>query len=421
VAAVDVSGRGLVEIIFVEIMPMKILVAHNAYQQAGGEDTVFRNEVGLLRRHGHEVFEYCEDNRRIDGLGKTQLGMDTLWSRSSYKKMSAILADFRPDVAHFHNTFPLISPSVYYAARKHGVPVVQTLHNFRLLCPSAIFLRDGRICEDCLGKKFAFPGVIHACYKDSRMASAGVASMVSMHRFLGTWTQAVDLYIVLSEFARDKFIQGGLPPEKLVVKPNGLAEDPGAGSGEGGFALFVGRLSAEKGIGVLLSAWSTIGTELPLKIVGDGPESGAVRKACAEIAGLEWLGALPRPEVLLLMRQARLLVIASICYENFPTVAAEAFAAGTPVATSALGALPSIIEDGRTGVLFRPGEASDLRAKVLALTRDPGKLAGMRRQARAEFERSYSPSVSYPPLLDCYKRARQRFEAGGVAEPVPAL
>lgn len=400
---------------------MKVLVVHNAYQQAGGEDAVFRNEAQLLRQHGHEVFEYLDDNQRIPTLGKLRLGIETMWSRSSYKTLSGLLADCRPDVAHFHNTFPLISPSAYYAAKKHDAAVVQTLHNFRLLCPNAIFLRNGRVCEDCLGKTVALPGIIHGCYRGSRTASAGVAAMVAMHRTLGTWSNAVDLYVALSEFARSKFIQGGLPSEKLVVKPNGLAEDPGQGSGDGNFALFAGRLSTEKGVGVLLSAWSTIGHELPLKIAGDGPASEEVRQACHDTTGLQWLGAQPRLRVLSLMKQARFIVIPSICYENFPAVAVEAFAAGTPVVASNIGALPSIVDDGRTGLLFRPGDASDLRTKALALANDANRLAGMRRQARIEFEQRYSPAASYPLLIEAYRRAIRAVRIGGPPEPVPAV
>jgi glycosyltransferase involved in cell wall biosynthesis len=414
--AADASGWSLSRSSF-----MKVLVAHNTYQHTGGEDTVFRNETQLLRQHGHEIVEYLDDNRRIPELGHTRLSIETMWSRSSYKKLSAVFANFRPDVAHFHNTFPLISPSAYYAAKKHGVAVVQTLHNFRLLCPNAIFLRNGRICEDCLGKTVALPGVIHGCYRDSRSASAVVAAMVGMHRTMGTWNKAVDLYIALSEFARSKFIRGGLLAEKVVVKPNGLAEDPGQGSGDGNFALYAGRLSAEKGIGILLSAWSGIGHDLPLKIVGDGPASGEVRQACHGITGVEWLGVLPRSRVLSLMKQARFIVISSICYENFPAVAVEAFATGTPVAASNVGSLPSIVEDGRTGLLFRSGDASDLRAKALALASDPNRLAAMRRKARREFETRYSPSASYPLLIEAYRRAIWAARTGAAAEPVPAM
>jgi len=400
---------------------MKVLVVHNAYQHAGGEDVVVRNETQLLRQHGHEVFEYLDDNSRIPYLGNARLAIETMWSHRSYKRLSAALVEFRPDVAHFHNTFPLISPSAYYAAKKHGAAVVQTLHNFRLLCVNAIFLRNGRNCEDCLGKKVAHPGVIHGCYRGSRTASAGVAAMVAVHRILGTWTKAVDLYIALSEFGKSKFVQGGLPAEKLVVKANGLAEDPGQGAGDGNFALYAGRLSAEKGIGILLAAWSGIGRNLPLKIVGEGSASVEVKRACHEITGVEWLGFQPRPRVLSLMKHAQFILIPSVCYENFPAVAVEAYATGTPVVASHIGSLPSIVDEGRTGLLFRPGDVADLRTKALALASDPNRLAGMRRQARTEFETRYSPSASYPLLAQAYSRAIQNVKTGAPFEPAPVL
>jgi glycosyltransferase involved in cell wall biosynthesis len=384
---------------------MKVLVAHNAYQHAGGEDTVFRNETQLLRQHGHEVFEYLDDNRRIPELGNTRLSIETVWSRSSYERLSAVMAEFRPDVVHFHNTFPLISPSAYYAAKKHGVPVVQTLHNFRLLCANAIFMRDGRPCEDCLIRSVPFAGVLHKCYRKSRTASAGVAAMVTLHRALGTWRNLVDVYIALSEFARNKFVAGGLPQHKIVVKPNCLTDDPGLGLGQRTFALYVGRLSPEKGIATLISAWERIGNRLPIKIVGEGPEAARVRDAARELAGIEFLGAEPRARVLSLLKEASVLVIPSICYENFPLVAAEAFATGTPVLASDIGSLPSIVESGQTGVLFRPGDATDLAEKVMWLVGHPAELDAMRPRARVEFESKYSASVNLTLLLQAYRRA----------------
>lgn len=384
---------------------MKVLMAHNAYQYAGGEDAVFRNEIQLLRQNGHEVFEYLDDNRRIPEIGNARLSLETMWSRSSYKRLSTLITESRPHVVHFHNTFPLISPSAYYAARKHGVPVVQTLHNFRLLCANAIFMRDGRVCEDCLSRSVPFAGVLHKCYRNSRTASAGVAAMVTLHRALGTWRNMVDVYIALSEFARNKFVAGGLPQHKIVVKPNCLTDDPGLGLGQRTFALYVGRLSPEKGIATLVSAWERIGDRLPIKIVGDGPEAGRVRDAARQFSGIEFLGAEPRARVLSLFKEASVLVIPSICYENFPLVAAEAFATGTPVLASEIGSLPSIVESGQTGVLFRPGDAADLAEKVMWLVSHPAELDAMRPRARVEFERKYSACVNLALLLQAYRHA----------------
>ncbi|PYX03867.1 MAG: glycosyl transferase family 1, partial [Acidobacteria bacterium] len=249
---------------------MKVLVAHNSYQHAGGEDAVFDNEARLLRQSGHEVREYLDDNHRIAEFSSTRLGIETLWSRSSYKKLSAVLAEFRPNVVHFHNTFPLISPSVYYAARNHSVPVVQTLHNYRLFCPAAAFFRDGKVCEDCLDKS-RWQAVRHACYRQSRSASSAVAAMLSFHHWYGTWKNLVNCYIALSEFSRAKFIEAGLPPEKIVVKPNFVLPDPGVGPGSREYAVFLGRLSEEKGLRTLVQAWAHVNRNCPLRVIGEGP------------------------------------------------------------------------------------------------------------------------------------------------------
>ncbi|MGC2184689.1 MAG: glycosyltransferase, partial [Terriglobales bacterium] len=250
-----------------------------------------------------------------------------------------------------------------------------------------------------------FAGVLHKCYRNSRTASAGVAAMVTLHRALGTWRNMVDVYIALSEFARNKFVAGGLPQHKIVVKPNCLTDDPGLGLGQRTFALYVGRLSPEKGIATLVSAWERIGDRLPIKIVGDGPEAGRVRDAARQFSGIEFLGAEPRARVLSLFKEASVLVIPSICYENFPLVAAEAFATGTPVLASEIGSLPSIVESGQTGVLFRPGDAADLAEKVMWLVSHPAELDAMRPRARVEFERKYSACVNLALLLQAYRHA----------------
>src|SRR5581483_9761958 len=191
----------------------------------------------------------------------------TVWSRPAYRVLRELLRAHRPAVAHFHNTFPLISPAAYYACRAERVPVVQTLHNFRLLCPNALFFRDGRVCEDCLGKAVPWPGVAHKCYRGSRSASAAVCTMLTVHRALGTWHTAVDRFIALTDASRRKFVAGGLPADKIAVKANFVDPDPGPGTGAGGYGVFVGRLSAEKGVGTLLKAWQQLGRDVPLKIV----------------------------------------------------------------------------------------------------------------------------------------------------------
>ena len=390
-----------------ELRAVKVLLAHNKYQQPGGEDAVFHDEVRSLRNAGHEVSEYLEHNDSIHQLTKVQLATETIWSNRSYQRLSEAIRQHDPDIVHFHNTFPLISPSSYYAARKSGVPVVQTLHNFRLLCPNALLLRDGVPCEDCMGKTIALSGIVHGCYRGSHTESAGVAAMLAVHRFFGTWRKMVDTYIVLSQFALDRFIAGGLPPDKLTVKPNCLVNDPGVGRGSGGYAIYVGRLSKEKGIETLLAAWKRIGPRLPIKIVGDGPERRQVETVGGKWQGIDLIGPVSRSEVFSLLRDATLLVLPSTCYENFPVVVAEAFATGTPLVASDIGSLKSLVESGRTGLRFVAGDEESLAEKVNWLLDHPDQMSAMRALARAEFERKYSPEIGVSQLLRIYDHAKE--------------
>jgi glycosyltransferase involved in cell wall biosynthesis len=334
---------------------MKILAVHNRYQRPGRGDQVFRDETSLLEAENHRVLRCEVHNDQAEHMNRLTLAKDTVWNTSTYRELGALIRRERPDVAHFHNTLPLISPAGYYAARTEGVPVVQTLHNYRLHCPIALFFRDGRVCEDCMGKAVPWPGIVHGCYRGSRAASGVVATMLTLHRALGTWTEMVDVYVALTEFARDKFVEGGLPEGKIVVKPNFVVPDPGRGQGGGGYVLFVGRLAPEKGTGTMLAAWERLGTGVPLKIVGDGPLKDQVVRAAAGRSNVEWLGHRPVADVQALMRKADMLVFPSQWYETFGRVAAEAFAAGTPVIGTDIGAVAELVEHGRTGLKFRPG------------------------------------------------------------------
>lgn len=384
---------------------MKILLCHNHYQQPGGEDQSFAAEADLLESRGHEVLRYTVHNDSIEGMSRREVARRTLWSRETYAALRTLIRRARPDVMHCTNTFPLISPSAYAAARAESVPVVQSLRNYRLMCPNALFLREGRVCEDCLGKLVAWPGIRHGCYRGSRAGSAVVAGLSAVHRLLGTWTRGVDLYFTLTEFARRKFIEGGLPAEKIVVKPNFVAPDPGAGTGRGGYAIFVGRLSAEKGIDTLLAAWSRPEMELPLKIVGDGPLADQVAAAARENPRIEWLGRRPIHAVLPLIGEAACLLMPSVWYETFGRTIIEAYAKGTPVVVSRLGAMEELVDDGRTGRLFAPGDAADLAAKVRQLLADPQRLGRMREAARDEYLDRYTAGPNHDMLMAIYERA----------------
>jgi glycosyltransferase involved in cell wall biosynthesis len=382
---------------------MRVLAVHNKYQQAGGEDQAFEAETALLAENGHEVRSYNVHNDQLEGMGRLESARVAVWNRSNYRELRSIIREEQPEVVHFHNIFPLISPAGYYAAKSEGVPVVQSLHNYRLICPNALFFRQGHACEDCQGKLVPWPGVLHACYRESRPASAAVATMLTTHRLLRTWTRMVDVYIALTNFSRNKFIEEHLPAQKVVVKPNFLHPDPGAGQVQDSYALFVGRLSVEKGVDTLTKAWGRLENRVPLKILGDGPLANTAAEASRRITGIEWLGRRPKEETLDLMSGAQFLVFPSLCYENFPLVVAEAFACGVPIIASDLGSMSSLVDHGRTGLLFRPGDSQDLADKVRWALAHPDELANMHREARTEFEAKYTAAKNYERLMSIYE------------------
>ncbi len=386
---------------------MRILQLHNLYKIAGGEDVVVRAEKNLLEAHGNSVALLEVDNDAIASkFSQALTAINAIYSPASKQRVLQEINTFRPDIVHVHNFFPLLSPSVYDACEKTGVPVVQTLHNYRLFCANSFFYRDGKVCEDCMGKFFPTPGVVHACYRDSRVGSAVVGTMQTLHRIRGTWRDRVNRYIVLTDFARNKFIEGGLPPEKISLKPNFLSPDPGIGLGRGEYALFVGRLSPEKGLDILLKAWEKLGQSIPLKIVGEGPLTDMVKHSSVKIPGVEWLGRQPKNRVLDLMKEAKMLMFPSGWYEGFPLVLVEAYAVGLPVIAGNLGSMTALVIPSRTGLHFRPGDTDDLIAQVEWAIAHPEELKNMRQQARGEFESKYTADVNYQQLLKIYQLAR---------------
>ena len=401
---------------------MRILVAHNFYQQPGGEDQVFRSELALLQSHGHEPLAFEMHNDGVASMGKLSLAASTVWNRSASRKIADAVRANNIDIVHFHNTFPLMSPAAYYGAHSAGAAVVQTLHNFRFLCAGANFFREGKVCEKCLGKSLPLAGVIHKCYRDSRAASAATVAMLSVHRAMGTYASAVDAYITPTNFAREKFIAGGIPPDRIVAKPNFVEPDPGVRAGGGNYAIFVGRLSHEKGLDVLLDAWRDRSLP-PLKIVGDGPLADRVREAVASNPSIEWLGRRPTSEVFDLIGQSAVLIFPSECYETFGRTAVEAFATGTPVVASGHGAPGDVVDHGRTGLHFTPGDSADLAAKVKQLLGDPASCANMRIDVRREYETKYTGAHNYEMLMAVYQAARARHPGGekqSSLAPVPA-
>jgi glycosyltransferase involved in cell wall biosynthesis len=393
---------------------------HNSYQYRGGEDESFESEVRMLRDEGHFVETIVINNAQIEARSKIHVAIESLWSRPSYDCVDLKLRERAFDVLHVQNFFPLLSPSVYYAARKHGVAVVQTLRNYRLLCPNVYFYRDGHVCEDCMTKTFKYPGIVHGCYRGSRMASAAVAAMTAFHSVKGTWMNAVDLYIALTRFVRDKFVEAGFPEHKLAVKNNFVYPDPGCGNGNGGYALFVGRLSPEKGLDTLLAAWKQLGRSWQLKIAGDGPMAPEIQAFCATHPEVEWLGPQSRSQTAELMGRARVLIFPSQWYETFGRVAIEAFAAGTPVVASRLGAMAEICDEMQTGLLFEPGNAADLAAKLRWVLDNPAHWEAMRPAARQVYESRYTMHENCRVLIQAYQTAQRASRGAKPGLSLPA-
>jgi glycosyltransferase involved in cell wall biosynthesis len=382
---------------------MRILIAHNAYQHSGGEDTVVEAEIDLLRRHGHDVETYRRHNDELHEMPRVAAAAAAIWSHRSSRELDELCTRFRPDLIHAHNTFPLISPSYAWTAARQGIPTVQTLHNFRLLCPQATFLRNGEICEDCLGKT-PWRAVARKCYRGSTVQSAVSAGALVVHRMTGTFRHRITRYIALNRFCRDKFIQGGLPAERIRIKPNfvPLHDPPRSKPRKGG--LYIGRLSAEKGIAVLIAAARLLHSP-KLRVVGSGPLDGAVREAF----GPAWLGTKPRTQIMPLLGESLYLVAPSTCHESFGLALVEAFSCGTPVIASRIGAFAELVEDGKTGLLFTPGDAQDLAAKIQWAESHPEAMRRMGEAALREYGSRFTPQRNYAMLMDIYDDAIRHF------------
>jgi glycosyltransferase involved in cell wall biosynthesis len=387
---------------------MRILIGHNFYQTPGGEDGVARSEAELLRGFGEEVVVYHRSNSELNGLKRWQRlsHLASLSeSKASYRELRDLIRKHRPEVAHFHNIFYMMTPSVYQACHDEGVAVVQSLHNFRMMCSNGLFFRDGGVCEDCLTKNI-WEGVKHACFRDSRIMTFAMAATLDRQWRRGTWIHDVDLYIAAAEFTRNKYIQRGIAAEKIVHKPHFLFPDPKPRTTSGSYVLYLGRLSEEKGIKTLLEAWRTLPGR-PLKIVGTGPLDAHLRQT-AQAQGMttvEFTGFVDAAKCEDFLRGSAFLVIPSECYENFPRVIVEAFALGVPVVASRMGSLVELVEEGETGLLAEAGNAVELGEKVGWLLANPAEAERMGRNARRMFEQKYSARSNYEKLIQIYQQA----------------
>jgi len=379
---------------------LRVLIVHNRYQQPGGEDAVFEAEASLLESFGHSVELYGRHNDELKHYSALRGARDAFWNTETVKVLRPFCNRFRPHVVHVHNTFPLISPSVYWAAQSAGAAVVQTLHNYRLLCPQSFFVRSGRSCEDCLGH-LPWRAIVHGCYRGSRHQSAVLVGMIAFHRALRTHKARVSRFIALTDFARDKFIAGGFPPSKIAVKPNFIEDVGQATSQTRAGGLFVGRLSSQKGVELLVDALAMCNPRPAFRLAGGGELEGLVHTTF----GNDWKGLLPRNDVLNEMRRAAFLVLPSLGFEGFPRTIVEAYSCGLPVLASRSGPLKQIVLDGETGLLFEPGDAADLARALQWANAHPGELARMGMRARAEYESRYSPVQNYRQLHAIYAEA----------------
>ena len=395
---------------------MKVLLAHNFYgsEAPSGENTVYQAERDLLRARGHQVIEfvrYSDDIRSRGAAGMLQGALATAWNPFSARSLRRLILRGRPDVVHAHNTFPLISPSIFSAAHGLDVPTVLTLHNYRTYCAAGIPLRENRPCTDCLEQKSVIPALRYGCYRGSRLATLPLAAMIALHRSLGTWQNHVDAFIALTSFQRDKLVAAGLPAQRVHLKPHFYPEPPTPlpWQARAGKVVYIGRLGPEKGLNSLVEAWRIWGDAAPpLEMIGDGPERTALERsiAAAELGGkIALLGQLSFSATQQRLAQARLCVLPSLCYEGFPMAIREAFALGVPVAGSRLGSIPCIVADGQTGVLFNPDDPRDLLRAVREIWGNATRLEGMGVAAHAEFEDKYTADRNYASLMAIYAAA----------------
>lgn len=379
---------------------MKILIAHNFYQQRAGEDAVVQEEARLLSSFGEEVSLFSVHNDHIQGFWtKVWTGLNTVYNIPAQIRIAADIRQKRPDIVHVHNFFPQLSPSIFYACKNEGVPCVLTLHNFRILCPTCFLYSDEKIRERSLHAPCWWT-VPRKVYRNSFAGTLVLSTMVELHKRIGTWCNNVDCFIALTAFAKGKFVEGGLPAERIAVKGNSVAEPPFIYSdGNRNGALFVGRLSEEKGVITLLDAWKDL--NYPLTIIGTGPLVKHVQSYASD--NIRVVGHLPRDEVFKEMTKARFLVLPSLWYEMFPVVAIEAFACRLPIIASNLGSLRELIGEFETGLNFQVGSHRDLAKKVYWAISHTNEMRQFGLNARRKYENEFSPSISYRKLMDIYQ------------------
>ena len=357
----------------------------------------------MLQSRGHEVVEYVVDNREVKQSSLIAVGLRSVWNNQQARQIQSVIEEKKPDLLKVDNHFPILSPSIFRAAKDVGVPTVLSVRNYRLICPSANLFRDGASCTECVGRKLAYPAVIHRCYRKSYLQSSSVVLSNAYAHLRGTWVHSVDQFVAVSNFVKDELIRGGFAPEKISVKPNFIG-DTGAGDGSGKYALFVGRLTEEKGVRTLVDAWRRIGPEIPLKIIGVGPLEGFLQEAAAENPAIELLGWKSITDVCEYLGKAATLVFPSQWLEPFGRSIVEAYAKGTPVLAADTLPMRDMIDEGQTGLLFKVNDGDDLASRVRDLLNNPPQYARMRINARQRYLEMYSEERNYIMMMDIFNR-----------------
>jgi glycosyltransferase involved in cell wall biosynthesis len=396
---------------------MKILLVHNRYQQVGGEDSVFQAESELLSKHGHDVDHLVFDNHEIRTVFEKYLsGLKAIYNPASAKAIAKKIREFSPDIIHVHNFLPLASPSVFFTAKRFKIPVVLTLHNYRLLCPSATLFHDGKIYEKSIASVWPLDAIWKGVYRNSRIQTAAVASMTAIHNILGTWRNKVDCYIALTQFARDKFADSTLAiaPEKFVVKPN-FIKDCGRGfiQRDNSF-LFIGRLVEEKGVRTVLEAARR--EKFNLTIIGDGPLREEVEQAATSHSNISYLGQQPREVVMRHLKRCKALIFPSLWFEGFPITLLEAFSTCTPVIATRLGGMKEIIQEGVNGLLFEPDDIEELLQRIHEIDNNPELVQKLRENARLSYLDRYTAGRNYSQLVSIYEKVIEEYDRVPVRE-----
>lgn len=385
---------------------MRVLAVHNYYQQRGGEDQCFEDLIHCLSTRGHQVETWTVHNDSIKSASKLRTAFQAIWNSSAFGQMLQRIESFRPDVIHVMNTFPLLSPSILAAAKSRAVPLVLEVANYRFACAGHYLLRDGKICEQCLHRTFPWPAVVHRCYRDSLAGSLSAAAIIGWHRFRSTLQRNVTRFLCPSQTAKDKLAELGIPPDRIEVKGNVLSFDPGVCKQKEDYLVFVGRLSPEKGLHTVFDAFQRDASLPALKIIGSGPMAAQVTEVSQRDSRIQWLGHLPLTELLEVVGRAKILLMPSVWHETFGRTTIEAFAKGTPVLGANIGGMSEVIDHGRTGWKFVPGDTDSFLAKLRqALQLSEPEMNEYRRAARAEFEAKYTDDANHRMLMAAYQRA----------------